>query len=50
MGVLCERRKDLRGMTQFGSGMRWARITFGGLVKDKEAIFIVPNELKYAEG
>jgi hypothetical protein len=50
LGVLCERRKDLRGMTQFGSGMRWARITLGGLVKDKEAIFVAPNELKYAEG
>jgi hypothetical protein len=49
LGVLCERRKDLRGMTQFGSGMRWARIFFGELVKDKEAIFVVPNEMKYAE-
>ena len=50
LGVLYERRKDLRGMTQFESGMRWARLTFGGLVKDKEAIFVVPNELKYSEG
>ena len=50
LGVLCERRKNLRGMTQFGAGMRWAKITFDGLVKDKEAIFVVPDELKYAEG
>ena len=50
VGVLCERRKGLRGMTQFGSGMRWARLAFGGLVKDKEAIFIVPNDFKYSEG
>ena len=50
LGVLYERRKDLRGMTQFESGMRWARIFFGELVKDKEAISVVPIELKYAEG
>jgi hypothetical protein len=30
LGVLCERRKDLRGMTQFESGARWVRLTFGG--------------------
>jgi hypothetical protein len=49
LGVLFERRNYSRGMTHFASGMRWARITFGELVKYKEAIFIVPNELKYAE-
>ena len=50
LGVLHERRKDLRGMTQFESGMRWGRILFGELVKDKEAISVVPIELKKAEG
>jgi hypothetical protein len=50
LGVLCERRKNLRGMNQFGSGMRWAKKTFGGLVKDEEAIFVMPSELKYAQG
>ena len=49
LGMLVERRKDLKGMTQFESGMRWAKIAFSGLVKYKETIFIVPNELKYAE-
>lgn len=50
MGVLCERRKDLRGMIQFESGVRWTRLTFGGLVKDREAISVVLNELKHVEG
>ncbi len=49
MGVLTERRKDLRGKTQFESGMRWARLNFGGLVKDKQAIFVVPDELDLSE-
>ena len=46
MGVLIERRKELRGMTQVDSGLRWAKLTFGRMVKDKQPIFIVPNELK----
>ena len=49
IGVLAERRNDLRGKTQFESGMKWARIFFAGLVKDKEAIFVVPNELEVRE-
>jgi hypothetical protein len=28
MGILIERRKDLRGMTQVASGLRWASLTF----------------------
>ena len=27
MGALIERRKDLRGMKQFESGLRWAKVT-----------------------
>jgi hypothetical protein len=46
IGMLIERRKDLRGKTHVESGMRWARLTFGDSVKDKQAIFVVPNELK----
>jgi hypothetical protein len=46
LGVLIERRKNLRGNSQVESGLRWAKLTFGRLVKDKKAIFIVPNELK----
>jgi hypothetical protein len=46
MGMLIERRKDLRGKTQVESGMRWAKFTFGRMVKDEKTIFVVPNELK----
>ena len=46
VGVLMERRKDLRGKTQIESGLRWARLTFGRKVKDERAIFVVPDELK----
>jgi hypothetical protein len=46
MGMLIERRKDLRGKTQVESGMRWARLAFGRMVKDDKTIFVVPNELK----
>jgi hypothetical protein len=49
IGVLAERRKDLRGKTQFESGMRWARSFFTGLVRDKQAIFVVPKELEVRE-
>ncbi|OGP69263.1 MAG: hypothetical protein A2169_13640 [Deltaproteobacteria bacterium RBG_13_47_9] len=45
MGVLIERRKDTRGMTQVASGLRWARMAFAHLVKDKQSIFAVPREL-----
>ena len=46
MGALIERRKDLRGMKQFESGLKWAKLTFGHMVQDKKAIFVVPGELK----
>ncbi len=47
VGMLIERRKDLRGKTQLESGMRWARAAFGRMVKDGRTIFVVPNELKF---
>jgi hypothetical protein len=46
MGMLIERRKDLRGKTQVESGLRWARLAFGRMVKDERTILVVPNELK----
>ena len=46
LGVLLEKRKDMRGKSQIESGSKWAKLTFGRLVKDKQAIFVVPNELK----
>ena len=46
MGMLIERRSDLRGMTQVDSGLRWAKLTFGHMVEDKKAIFVVPDELE----
>jgi hypothetical protein len=44
MGMLIERRKDLRGLKQVESGLRWAYSTFGHMVKDKKAMFVVPSE------
>jgi hypothetical protein len=46
MGILVERRKDLRGKSQLESGLNWAKSMFGKTVKDKHVIFIVPGELK----
>jgi hypothetical protein len=45
IGMLMERRRDLRGMKQVETGLRWAKLTFGRVVKDKKEIFIVPYEL-----
>jgi hypothetical protein len=49
IGVLAEKRNDLRGKTHFESGTRWARVFFSSLVKDKQAIFVVPKELEVRE-
>jgi hypothetical protein len=45
MGTLTERRKNLRGKTEVESGLRWAKLRFGHMVKDKNSIFVVPNKL-----
>jgi hypothetical protein len=45
MGILVERRKDLRGKSLLESGLSWAKSMFGQTVKDKHAIFVVPQEL-----
>ena len=49
IGVLAERRNDLRGETHFESGMKWARVFFSSLVKDKQGIFVVPKDLEVGE-
>jgi len=45
MGVLVERRKDLRGKSILESGLRWGKSMFGRTVKNKHWIFVVPHEL-----
>ena len=45
MGMLIERRRDLRGMKQVESGLRWAKLTFGRKVKDEKSIIVVPSDL-----
>ncbi len=49
MGILVERRKNMRGETPMKSGLRWARLAFGHLVKDKKDIFVFPKEMKISE-
>ena len=46
MGVLVERRKNLRGKSLLESGLEWAKSMFGQEVRDEHAIFVVPHELK----
>jgi len=46
LGMLAERRGDLRGKTRLEAGLTWARLTFGGSAKNKESILIVPKELE----
>ena len=46
MGVLVERRKNLRGQSLFESGLKWAKSMFGQEVRDAHAVFVVPHELK----
>jgi hypothetical protein len=49
MGVLVERRKDLRGKSRLDSGLKWTKSMFGQTVKNKHAILIVPDELNAKE-
>jgi hypothetical protein len=46
IGMLIERRKDLRGVKNVESGLRWAKLTFGRMINDKKEIFVVPHELE----
>ena len=45
VGMLIERRKNLRGMKQVEPGLRWAKSTFGRNVKDEKSIFVVPSDV-----
>jgi hypothetical protein len=45
LGALSERRKDLRGKSSVESGLKWARLVFGQMVRDKQTIFVIPHEL-----
>ena len=45
LGKLTERRSDLRGLSALESGLRWAKATFGNQVKDKNRLFVVPEEV-----
>jgi hypothetical protein len=49
MGVLVERRKDLRGKSRLESGLKWAKSMFGQTVENKHMIFVVPDELNSKE-
>ena len=49
IGVLAERRRDLRGETHFESGLRWARSFFKDLIMVSQAIFVVPNDFDVRE-
>jgi len=46
VGLLIERRSDLRGLSQVEAGLKWAKSVFGPKVKDKKSIIVVPGELK----
>ena len=46
LGMLAERRKDLRGKSQLEAGLSWAKVAFGSTAKDKESIIVVPRELE----
>jgi hypothetical protein len=45
IGMLIERRNDLRGMAQVETGLKWAKSAFGPKMKEEKNIFVVPNEL-----
>lgn len=44
LGTLIERRKELRGMSQLESGLKWAKSIFGDKVKDIKRIIVVPKK------
>jgi hypothetical protein len=47
IGCLPERRMSLRGITSFGTVLRWARATFVDLPKDTRLILVVPQEMNH---
>ena len=46
IGILTERRKDLRGSTPAESGLRWAKSVFSNSVKNRGDLFVVTKEDK----
>lgn len=46
LGVLAERRNDLRGEPQFKSALKWALSAFGHSVKAKQSIVVVPAKMQ----
>jgi hypothetical protein len=46
IGVLTERRKDLRGSTPAESGLRWAKSVYSNVVKNKSDLFVVTKEVE----
>jgi hypothetical protein len=48
LGTLTERRKELRGMSQSETGLKWAKCIFGDKVKDIKRIIVVPKEMEQA--
>ena len=46
IGMLVERRNDFRGMKQVETGLKWAKSTFGPMMKDEKNIFVVPREFE----
>ncbi len=46
LGMLAERRADLRGKTRMEAGLTWARLTFGDSAEDKGSLFVVPKEVE----
>ncbi len=49
IGALVERRRDSRGRSRVESGLRWAKLVFGQIVRDKQAIFVVPHQLNFKD-
>ena len=50
IGVLTERRKDLRGSTPTESGLRWAKSVYSNVVKNKSDLFVVTKEVEEGTG
>jgi hypothetical protein len=50
IGVLTERRKDLRGSTPAESGLRWAKSVYSNVVKNKSDLFVVTKEVEEGTG
>jgi hypothetical protein len=50
IGVLTERRKDLRGSTPAESGLKWAKSVYSNMVKNKSDLFVVTKEVEEGTG